>query len=260
MSPLSLFFLLFSADNAFSPAALPRSQHRAIGSGSPRCTTTSSHPLSRCKAAGRSSNNANHPLSFRSIDSNGKNNFRTPSSLAAVGAATAEQRQFNYKKRIAIFMAFMTGWADFMFIKRYNFFATMMTGNSMKMGVALVDGRVRDALFFLSIISSYIIGVGTFRRAELSCKDNALNGLFAPIVAGCFLLSDYLSWIDPSFKFVPAALLAFSWGIINSVGSEVTGTLVFVVTGAMVSHVSCVVGDWSLCFKRVYSKTREISF
>jgi len=64
-------------------------------------------------------------------------------------------------------------------------------------------------------------------------KDKALNCLFAPIVAACFIWSDYLSWLDPTFRFAPATLLAFSWGIINSVGSEVTGTLIFVVTGAM---------------------------
>ena len=106
----------------------------------------------------------------------------------------------------------------------------------MKMAAALVDGRIRDTIFFLSVIISYIIGVGAFRRAELSLKDKALNGLFAPIVAGCFLWSDYLGWAKPACKFIPAMLLSFAWGIINSVGSEVTGTLIFVVTGAMVSQ------------------------
>ena len=133
-------------------------------------------------------------------------------------------------------MSFMTGWADYIFITKYNFFATMMTGNSMKMANALVDGRIRDTFFFLSVIVTYILGIMTFRRAELSYKDKALNGLFAPIVAGCFLWSDYLSLVNPACKFIPAMLLSFSWGIINSVGSEVTGTLIFVVTGAMVSH------------------------
>jgi uncharacterized membrane protein YoaK (UPF0700 family) len=133
-------------------------------------------------------------------------------------------------------MAFLTGWADYIFIKKYNFFATMMTGNSMKMANAVVDGRIRDAIYFLSIISSYMFGVGIFRRAEFSYNDKALHGLFAPIVAGCFLLTDYLSWANPSYKFVPAMLLSFSWGIINQVGNDVTGTMVFVVTGAMVSQ------------------------
>jgi len=234
MAPLPLIFLLFSTASAFSPTALPPSQQLAINI-SPRWSSSSSHPLSRCSLVGRSSNNAKQPLPLlsRNVNSNGNTNFRTTSSLSMAASVAAEQPKSTYKKRIAIFMAFMTGWADFMFIKKYNFFATMMTGNSMKMAWALVDGRIRDTFFFLSIIASYIFGVGIYRRVELSFKDQSLNGLFAPIVAGCFLCSDYLSWIKPSCTFIPAILLSFAWAIINSVGSEVTGTLMFVVTGAM---------------------------
>ena len=113
----------------------------------------------------------------------------------------------------------------------------MMTGNSMKMADALVAGRIADAAFFLTVIASYVLGQGTFRRAELSLKERALRGAFAPIVAGCFLLSNYLYWSDAA-RFLPGALLSFAWGIVNSVGSEVTGTLIFVVTGAMVSFLA----------------------
>ena len=95
----------------------------------------------------------------------------------------------------------------------------MMTGNSMKMADALVSGKIADAAFFLTVIASFILGVGTFRRA------------------GCFLFSDYLYWSDAA-RFLPGALLSFAWGIVNSVGSEVTGTLIFVVTGAMVSFLA----------------------
>lgn len=214
--PVSLVFLLLSTASAFSPVALPALAYRSCGVPSPL------HPLSQCRIVGQSSN---HDRMKRPPPLN------TPSSLQA--ASLAAQRQFKCKKRIATAMAFLTGWADFMFIKKYNFFATMMTGNSMKMAYALVDGRVRDACFFLSIIFAYVLGVGTFRRAEYSWKDRALRGLCAPVVAGCFVGSDVLSWSRPSWMFLPATLLSFAWGIINSVGSEVTGTLIFVVTGAM---------------------------
>ena len=116
-----------------------------------------------------------------------------------------------------------------------------MTGNSMWMMNALVDARFRDVAFYASIIASYIFGVGLFRRAELSYKEKALSGLFAPVVTVCFLLSDYLTMLNPSTRWLPALMLAFSWGIINSVGSEVTGTLVFVVTGAMTRFSNMIV-------------------
>ena len=101
--------------------------------------------------------------------------------------------------------------------------------------MAVVDGRYRDAAFFLSIVASYVLGAGTFRRAELSHKDKSLNTLFAPIVVAAFAISDYVSWSNPAARFAPAMMLSYAWAIINGVGSEVTGTLIFVVTGALVS-------------------------
>jgi len=130
-------------------------------------------------------------------------------------------------------MAFMTGWADCVFLKKYGFFATMMTGNSFKLANALVDRRVRDVCLFVGLICSYMFGVGAFRRAELSFKNKSLHGLMAPLVAGAFIGSDYVGLIKPSCQFLPATMLAFAFGIINSIGTEVTGTLIFVVTGAM---------------------------
>lgn len=208
--------LLVSSASAFSPAALPRTRPPVA----PRTVAVgvASH------RHGGLARKRSSPLGMSTPQ---------PSATAAAVAAVKKERQFTYKKRLATLMAFMTGWADYIFITKYNFFATMMTGNSMKMANALVRGSFVDASFFATVIASYIIGVGAFRRAELSYKDHALNGLFAPVVAGCFLWSDYLSWANPAAKFLPAILLSFSWGIINSVGSEVTGTLIFVVTGAM---------------------------
>lgn len=212
-----LLCLLLSKASAFSPAAV----QGVIGS----------HPFPRFRD--ESSHKPKQLLSsFHHAKYNGKSDFRLASSLAMKAIAVEERPA--YKKRIAVFMAFLTGWADTLFIRNFSFFGTMMTGNSMKLGWALVDGRIRDGAFYLTIIASYILGVGVFRRAELSFKDRALNVLFAPIVAACFVGSDYLAWINAS-RFLPGLLLAFSWGIINSVGSEVTGTLIFVVTGAMVS-------------------------
>ena len=222
-----LFLVLVSTAGAFSPSAVPRvAPHHVIG-GSPLISQRST-----IGASSRRSRLVQHTVQ-RSITNANINAQSTTTTALSMSTAAAEARQFNYKKRTAILMAFMTGWADWLFIKKYNFFATMMTGNSMKMANAFVQGQMTDALFFLSVIVSYILGVGAFRRAEYVYKDKALNGLFAPIVAGCFLWSDYLGWTNPAAKFLPAMLLSFSWGIINSVGSEVTGTLMFVLTGAM---------------------------
>ena len=81
---------------------------------------------------------------------------------------------------------------------------------------ALVENRLRDVMFYSSVIAAYCLGVGAFRRAELSYKNKALNGLFAPIVAGFLVLGDYMTWRDPAARWVPALLLSFAWAIINS--------------------------------------------
>ena len=141
----------------------------------------------------------------------------------------------------------------------------MMTGNSMWMAAALVESRFRDVAFYLTVIASYIGGVSTFRRVEFEWKENALNAILAPIVMGFLIGSDLLTLRDASCRWIPAVMLAYAWGIINSgkawysrdclsyialifilifqlplisVGSEVTGTLIFVVTGAMVRWLS----------------------
>lgn len=206
------YFVLASTAAAFAPASLQRSHVVRVQTSSPVFK-----------------NNVNLISKAPST-----------TSLNAAAAATPA-RQFNAKKRVATFMAFMTGWADFLLFTKFKFFATMMTGNSMWMMCALVDSRFRDVAFYASVIASYIFGVGLFRRAELSYKEKALNGLFAPVVTACFLLSDYLTKINPACRWIPAVMLAFSWGIVNSVGSEVTGTLIFVVTGAMTRFSNMVV-------------------
>lgn len=81
---------------------------------------------------------------------------------------------------------------------------------------ALVESRYRDVAFYVSVIGSYIMGVGTFRRAELDYKDKALNGLFAPIVVGMLVGSDLITWRDGGARWLPALMLSYAWGIINS--------------------------------------------
>jgi uncharacterized membrane protein YoaK (UPF0700 family) len=133
----------------------------------------------------------------------------------------------------------------------------MHTGNTMKMAVAIINGQYHDTVFYLSIILSYMMGVGFFHRVQLSSTKDKGSGImhglvFAPIVATCFIVSDHLLLLLPSaattatatkfLKFIPAILLSFAWGIINQIGNVVTGTLIFVVTGAM-TRISTMIVD-----------------
>lgn len=133
----------------------------------------------------------------------------------------------------------------------------MHTGNTMKMAIAIINGQYHDTAFYLTIILSYMMGVGIFHYyhvVELSSYTNKgiIHALFAPIVATCFVVSNHLLLLPnataaaaaaaPKFKFIPAILLSFAWGIINQIGNNVTGTLIFVVTGAM-TRISTMIVD-----------------
>ena len=84
------------------------------------------------------------------------------------------------------------------------------------MAAALVESRFRDVAFYITVIMSYIVGVATFRRAELEWRENALNGFLAPIVCAFLVWSDVLTWRDDTCRWIPALLLSYAWGIINS--------------------------------------------
>lgn len=211
--PAALLILLSSTVTvgAFSPALPPfqrQQQQRKYRSNDGRhhttCAPTPTSLQLRSVIQG-------HTAGFNNVQSSSSS-----TSLASTTTTTTTPRQFTAKKRIATLMAFLTGWADFLLFTKYKFFATMMTGNSMWFASALVESRYRDVAFYVSVIGSYIMGVGTFRRAELDYKDKALNGLFAPIVVGMLVGSDLITWRDGGARWLPALMLSYAWGIINS--------------------------------------------
>jgi hypothetical protein len=199
MKPLLPPFLLFSTANAFSPIAstrppLPSSPY-----------ITSSIHKSDLKPTARPSPPLTQGITHQHYT-------RTPTALFS----SKQQREFLYKKRCATLFAFLTGWADYLLFLKYRFFSTMMTGNSMWMAAALVESRYRDVAFYITVIFSYIFGVATFRRVELEWKEDALNTVLAPIVMGFLVGSDLLTKMDAGCRWVPAVMLAYAWGIINS--------------------------------------------
>ena len=275
---LLLFFLLFpyAGCSAFSPPAAAVRRHHAAAANSIsselaswRCSVSTATSSSYFGGGGRGARRggvsimrrgSNDTPSYCRAPNNRLHHPRrsaSPSMLSATNSAVNNQTSSSssssssHKKRIAIIFAFLTGWVDYIFIKKYNYFATMHTGNTMKMAIAIIDGRYHDTIFYTSVILSYMMGVGIYHRAELSIykDEGVIHALFAPIVATCFVLSDNLLLLLPTaaaattatatttatfFKlFTPASLLSFAWGIINQIGNDVTGTLIFVVTGAM---------------------------
>jgi len=153
----------------------------------------------------------------------------TVSETEAKAETPSPFARLERKRRLAFGMAFLTGISDLALNMKYKCFATMMTGNTMWMALALTERRFMDVGFYASVIFSYLAGLTVFRRSDLALKKKSLP-LSAFLVAGLFVGSDIMFHIFKS-RWIPTMMLATGFGIVNSVGQEVTGTLTFVVTG-----------------------------
>lgn len=137
----------------------------------------------------------------------------------------------NRKNRVATCTAFLTGWADVALVTKYKTFATMMTGNTLWLAQAVVDLKWAQACFYFSVIAAYVAGLATFRKMDYTLRKQTLR-VSAVLVTALFVASDVIFAVTKS-KFLPVALLSVGFGIINSIGTEETGSLTFVVTGHM---------------------------
>ena len=135
------------------------------------------------------------------------------------------------KNRVATSTAFLTSLADVALVTKYKTFATMMTGNTLWLAQAVVDFKWAQACFYLTVIAAYVAGVATFRKMDYSLRQQTLRAS-AVLVTALFVASDVIFALTKS-KFLPVALLSVGFGIINSIGTEETGSLTFVVTGHM---------------------------
>lgn len=120
----------------------------------------------------------------------------------------------------------------------------MMTGNTMWMASAAFESRYKDVLYYLSLIVSYTIGVASFRRADISLKERSLS-VCAPVATMLFVASDALSAAYPGTRWVPMILLSVAFGMVNSVGTEIGGTLAFVLTGHLTKLTNMVFDRFS---------------
>jgi uncharacterized membrane protein YoaK (UPF0700 family) len=137
------------------------------------------------------------------------------------------------KRRLATGMAFLTSWADVALFFKFQTFATMMTGNTMCTALAVAEQRFVDALYYVCVISSYLVGSSIFRRTDLSLNKKSTLPVCSALVVGLFVGSDVLYHFVLPSRWIPVMMLATAFGIVNLVGQEVAGSLTFVVTGHM---------------------------
>ena len=122
-------------------------------------------------------------------------------------------------KTIAGNHGLLTGWANVSIFTRNQTFATMLTGNTLWMAQAFVEGQTSKVLNYLTVIFSYLCGVTAFRQLDISPWKQKTMPLCAALVTVLFSAANTLGGC-----WNPMLLLAFGFGIINLVGQEVTGT------------------------------------
>jgi uncharacterized membrane protein YoaK (UPF0700 family) len=165
--------------------------------------------------------------------------FKDPSDHSRTASAISQADSKQRKDRLAGCTAFLTGFADVALYLKYKTFATMMSGNTLWLAKALTEQQVVLALYYASLIIAYIAGLVLFRRFELGVRKETMH-LCSLVVASLFIASDAIDFMHGG-RWLPVAMLASAFGIINSVGSEVAGTFTYVVTGHITKSTNILV-------------------
>jgi uncharacterized membrane protein YoaK (UPF0700 family) len=137
------------------------------------------------------------------------------------------------KNTFIYLLAFVSGMADVACFKRFGFYASMMTGNTIRVGSAIVDLRWEEALFFGTVIVSYSFGASLLRGISIQTKklDTERHTLLsvAPVALVIFCSADFVASAFPR-AFPP--ILAIGFGLINAAAVDATK----VVTNAVSGH------------------------
>jgi uncharacterized membrane protein YoaK (UPF0700 family) len=135
----------------------------------------------------------------------------------------------------ASIFGFLGGWSHAVCNKQFDAYTSLMTGHIMNMSMMAAEKKWKEAMWRLSVVSSYIVGTASARFIELKyqksnegAKDAVQNNHFkiiAPIVFTLFVIADGLQRAKIS-------LLAFGYGLIYpSVTDALGGTITHLMTG-----------------------------
>merc|ERR1719310_1073857 len=98
------------------------------------------------------------------------------------------------KNLLTLGFAFAAGWSDVICFRRYESFAALMTGNTVKAGIASAtesEERVINVVYYLCLVFSYIVGGLIFEIVKAQ-KPKRIGFILAPFCLGMNVLSDLL--------------------------------------------------------------------
>ncbi len=169
--------------------------------------------------------------------------------------------KLSQKTVFCMSMAFLTGWVDTVSYRRYNCFVNMMTGNTIRFATSLAESRWVDALFYMSLIVTYVFGVAIFRAIELTLLryekeaeeiQQQLVLVVAPLIVSLFLFADVMSHFVRNER-IHAPILSLGFGIMNAASAGATGgTVLYAMTGHMNRCGKCLVDYLMLSKAKCY--------
>jgi len=175
------------------------------------------------------------------------------STAAAVQATdeTDHDDPARSKRRLAAGLAFLAGFSNVAFMWEFQTFATMLTGNLLRLTRSIVEHQHVLTLYYVSVFASYLGGVTCLRLMRHKQPKTILR-FTAVAVAVMHMAADVLYFgggssaaaaVGIQRKWLPITLLSACYGMINSASTDFAGTLAFVVTGHF-TKLTHLVTDW----------------
>ena len=157
---------------------------------------------------------------------------------------------------------FLGGWSHAVCNRKFDCYASLMTGHLLNMSIFLAEKNWKEALWRMSIICSYAGGAATARSIELKFEEkdtaaaaaaaavstNQHFNMIAPIVFALFIIADRL-------ERGKIALLSFGYGLFYpSVSAALGGTITHLMTGHT-TNVARLVGGKQMHHKGMKKST-----
>lgn len=167
--------------------------------------------------------------------------YFNPGGGGGVGDVLRVQATDTFSRNAAMtILPFLAGISNAICQHKFDCYATMMTGNTVSMSIALSEGRWNDVILKLSLIIGYAIGVAGGKSLESTCRRRHQQqgttlytnhlGTIAPIVAAIFAMAEVGG--RGGWRWNIAPLLAGGYGMIYSSAQRTLGpTISHVVTG-----------------------------
>lgn len=138
--------------------------------------------------------------------------------------------------------AFLGGWSHALCNRKFDVYTAMVSGHIINMSILLAEKQWKKALWRVSVIGSYFVGVASGRCIEIRCMENqdekrkTLKHKDASPVTEHFkiiaLLVVFVFSIAEKLEKIQVNLLAFGYGLIYpAVSATLGGTITHLLTG-----------------------------